>query len=151
MDPVTDAELDADLVAALRERGQRVTMPRLVVHRLIRRGGGHVTPEQVHATLAPEHPGLSPATIYSTLELLEALGVVRRVSTPRGGTLYDARRDEHHHVICRVCGRVEDVDAPVDTSAAEDAARAAGFAVDHGQLALTGVCHDCAGAAARTR
>jgi Fe2+ or Zn2+ uptake regulation protein len=149
MDPVTDAELDADLVAALRERGQRVTMPRLVVHRLIRRGGGHVTPEQVHATLAPEHPGLSPATIYSTLELLDALGFVRRVSTPRGGTLYDPRTDAHHHVICRACGRVQDVDAPVDTTAVERAARAAGFAVDHGQLALSGLCADCANAGAR--
>jgi Fe2+ or Zn2+ uptake regulation protein len=149
---VTDAELDAELVAALRERGQRVTMPRLVVHRLIRRGGGHVSPEQVHATLVAEHPGLSPATIYSTLELLEALAVVRRVSTPRGGTLYDARRDQHHHVICRVCGRVQDVDAPVDTSAAERAAAEAGFSVDHGQVALSGICRECAthGAAART-
>jgi Fe2+ or Zn2+ uptake regulation protein len=152
MEAVTDAELDAELVAALRERGQRVTMPRLVVHRLIRHGGGHVTPEQVHAALTPEHPGLSPATIYSTLELFEELGLVRRVSTPRGGTLYDARADQHHHVICRVCGRVEDVDAPVDTRAAEAVAAAAGFAVDHGQLALTGICRDCAtgGAAPRT-
>jgi Fe2+ or Zn2+ uptake regulation protein len=148
---MTDADLDTELIAALRERGQRVTMPRLVVHRLIRRGEGHVTPEQVHATLAPAHPGLSPATIYSTLELLDELGIVRRVSTPRGATLYDARTDQHHHVICRVCGRVQDVDAPVDTSAAERAAAAAGFAVDHGQVALTGVCHECAGAAARTR
>src|SRR3954465_11415706 len=148
---MTDADLDTELIAALRERGQRVTMPRLVVHRLIRRGEGHVTPEQVHATLAPGPPGLSPATIYSTLELLDELGIVRRVSTPRGATLYDARTDQHHHVICRVCGRVQDVDAPVDTSAAERAAAAAGFAVDHGQVALTGVCHECAGAAARTR
>ena len=150
---MTDAELDAELVSALRERGQRVTMPRLVVHRLIRRGGGHVSPEQVHATLVGEHPGLSPATIYSTLELLEELDVVRRVSTPRGGTLYDARRDQHHHVICRVCGRVQDVDAPVDTGAAERAAAAAGFSVDHGQVALSGICRECAegATAARTR
>ena len=150
---MTDADLDAELVSALRERGQRVTMPRLVVHRLIRRGAGHVTPEQVHAALAPAHPGLSPATIYATLELLQDLEIVRRVSTPRGGTLYDGRPDEHHHIICRVCGRVEDVDAPVDTSAAERAAAAAGFAVDHGQVALTGICRECApaGDAARTR
>src|SRR4051795_5939270 len=141
---VTDADLDSELVAALRERGQRVTMPRLLVHRLVRRSPGHLTPEQVHAELAPGHPGLSPATIYGTLDLLDELGFVRRVSTPRGATLYDARSDQHHHVICRVCGRVEDVDAPVDTGAAERAARAAGFAVDHGQVALSGLCPDCA-------
>jgi Fe2+ or Zn2+ uptake regulation protein len=143
---MTDAELDTELIAALRERGQRVTMPRLLVHRLVRRGADHLAPEQLHAQLAPEHPGLSPATIYATLELLEALGFLRRVSTPRGATLYDTRTDEHHHVICRVCGRVQDLDARIDTQAVEAAARTAGFTVDHGQLALSGLCPDCAGA-----
>src|SRR4051794_16944089 len=140
---VTDADLDGELVAALRERGQRVTMPRLLVHRLVRRSDAHLTPEQVHAELSPGHPGLSPATIYGTLELLDELGFVRRVSTPRGATIYDPRTTQHHHVICRVCGRIQDIDARVDTGDAERAARAAGFALDHGQLALSGVCPDC--------
>jgi Fe2+ or Zn2+ uptake regulation protein len=143
MNLVTDAELDSELVAALRERGQRVTMPRLLVHRLVRRAG-HVSPEQVHAELAPAHPGLSPATVYGTLDLLDELGFLRRVSTPRGATLYDSRTDEHHHVICRECGRIQDIEASVDTRAAERAARAAGFALDHSQLALSGLCPDCA-------
>jgi Fe2+ or Zn2+ uptake regulation protein len=141
---MTDADLDAELVAALRERRQRVTMPRLLVHRLVRRAEGHLTPEQVHAALAPDHPGLSPATIYGTLDLLDELGFVRRVSTPRGATLYDPRIDEHHHVICRSCGRVPDIDARVDVGAAARAARTAGFSVDHGQLALSGLCPACA-------
>lgn len=141
---MTDADLDTELITALRARGARVTLPRLLVHRHVRRSDRHVTPELVHAELAPAHPGLSPATIYSTLDLLDELGFVRRVSTPRGGTIYDPRTAEHHHVICRSCGRVHDVDARVDTRAAERAARAAGFRVDHGQLALSGLCADCA-------
>jgi Fe2+ or Zn2+ uptake regulation protein len=141
---VTDADLDNELIAALRERGQRVTLPRLLVHRHVRRSDRHVTPEQVHAELAAQHPGLSPATIYGTLDLLDELGFVRRVSTPRGGTVYDSRVAQHHHVICRSCGRIQDVDASVDTRAVERAARAAGFRVDHGQLALSGLCADCA-------
>ena len=88
---MNDPDLDSELIEALRERGQRVTMPRLLVHRLVRRSPGHVTPEQVHAELSPGHPGLSPATIYGTLDLLDELGFLRRVSTPRGGTVYDPR------------------------------------------------------------
>jgi Fe2+ or Zn2+ uptake regulation protein len=141
---MTDADLDNELVTALRERGQRVTLPRLVVHRHVRRSHGHVTPEQVHAELAPQHPGLSPATIYGTLDLLADLGFVRRVSTPRGGILYDPRVGEHHHVICLSCGRIEDIDARVDTRTVERAAHDAGFEVDHAQLALSGLCSDCA-------
>jgi Fe2+ or Zn2+ uptake regulation protein len=142
--PITDAGLDAELTAALRARGQRVTLPRLLVHRHLRRREGHVTPEQLHTELAPLLPSLSPATIYGTLDLLDDLGFVRRVATPRGGTVYDARVAPHHHVICRSCGRIQDIEAAVDGAAAERAARGAGFTVDHGQLQLTGLCADCA-------
>jgi Fur family transcriptional regulator, stress-responsive regulator len=141
---VDDAALDDQLIAALRAGGHRVTLPRLLVHRHLRRSPTHVTPEQLHAELAPQLPSLSPATIYGTLDLLDDLGFVRRVSTPRGGTVYDSRVDDHHHVICRSCGRIEDVDAPIDTAAADRAAGAAGFRVDHRQLAISGLCADCA-------
>jgi Fe2+ or Zn2+ uptake regulation protein len=141
---MTDAQLDEELIAALRERGQRVTLPRLLVHRHVRRGDRHVTPEQVHAELSPALPSLSPATIYGTLDLLDSLGFVRRVSTERGGVTYDSRVEDHHHVVCRSCGRVQDLDAPLDTRAAARAARAAGFRVTHAQLTVSGLCDDCA-------
>src|SRR3954470_11946342 len=141
---ITDAALDAELSGALRERGHRVTASRLLVHRHLRRREGHVTPEQLHSELAPQLPSLSPATIYGTLDLLDELGFVRRVATPRGSTVYDPRVAPHHHVICRSCGRIQDIEAPVDSVAAERAARGAGFAVDHGQLLLTGLCTACA-------
>src|SRR3954454_20843573 len=117
---ITDAALDAELTAALRARGHRVTLPRLLVHRHLRRREGHLTPEQLHSELSPLLPSLSPATIYGTLDLLDELGFVRRVSTPRGTTVYDPRVAPHHHVICRACGRSQDVDAAVDSAAAED-------------------------------
>jgi Fe2+ or Zn2+ uptake regulation protein len=141
---MTDAQLDEELIAALRKRGQRVTLPRLLVHRHVRRSDRHVTPEQVHAELSPRLPSLSPATIYGTLDLLDALGFVRRVSTQRGGVTYDSRVEDHHHVICRNCGRVQDLDVPVDARAAERAARGAGFYVTHAQLTVSGLCEACA-------
>src|SRR3954447_16201320 len=137
--PHTDSALDGELTAALRARGHRVTLPRLLVHRHVRRRDGHVTPEQLHSELAPLLPSLSPATIYGTLDLLDELGFVRRVSTPRGTPVYAPRVEPHHHVVCRSCGRMQDLDAGVDAAAAEHAARAAGFTVDYGQLQLTGV------------
>jgi len=121
-----------------------VTAPRLLVHRHVRRSPGHLTAERVHGELAPGMPSLSPATIYATLELLDELGIVRRLSTPGGTTVYDPRTEAHHHAICRRCGRIEDIEAPVDAAAAEAAAGAAGFQVDHGELQLSGLCADCA-------
>jgi Fe2+ or Zn2+ uptake regulation protein len=143
---VTDTDLDRELTEALRSRGHRVTLPRVLVHRHVRRREGHVTPEQLFAELQPELPSLSPATIYSTLDLLDDLGFVRRVPTPRGGTVYDPRTDLHHHVVCRRCGRIEDIDAPVDIAGAESAAAAVGFSVEHGALQLSGLCSACVSA-----
>jgi len=139
------APLDSELIGALRARGQRVTLPRLLVHRHVRGARRHVTAEQVHAELAGELPSLSAATVYSALDLLDELGFVRRISTPRGAITYDSRVDDHHHVVCRSCGRMQDLEVAADTRAAERAARSAGFEVTYAQLTLSGVCADCAG------
>ncbi len=140
----TDQTLDLELTDALRARGQRVTLPRLLVHRHVRRGPQHVTAEQVHSALAPELSSLSPGTIYATLDVLEDLGLVRRVCTPGGSTVFDSRTDTHHHAFCRDCGRITDVEAAGGTTAARRAATAAGFAVEHAEVQLTGRCADCA-------
>jgi Fe2+ or Zn2+ uptake regulation protein len=139
-----DNPLDEELAAALRASGQRLTLPRLLVNRHVRARNRHVTAEQVHSELSPELPSLSPATIYATLDLLDKLGFVRRVSTPGGATVYDPRVQPHHHLVCRNCGRMEDLDAALDTRRAERAARAAGFSVEHAELQLSGLCAECA-------
>jgi len=141
---VPDSTLDAELIAALREGGRRVTHPRLLVHRHVRGRGEHVTADQVYGDLAPALPSLSPATVYATLDLLDELGFIRRISTPGGATVYDPNTTAHHHVICRRCGRIQDLHARVDTGGAARAAVEAGFSVDHGQLLLSGVCGECA-------
>lgn len=139
-----DQLLDRELSDALRASGQRVTLPRLYVHRHVRRSPQHVTAEQVHSELASELPSLSPATIYSTLDVLESLGFVRRISTPGGSTVFDSRTDRHHHAFCRSCGQISDVEADNGTTAARRAAKAAGFHVEHAEVQLMGLCADCA-------
>ena len=134
----------SDLPELLRARGLRVTAQRVVIHEALRSAGRHLSADQVLAAVEERLPGVSLPTVYATLELLEELGLVRRVSTPRGRTVYDPRTEPHHHIVCRRCGRIEDLDAPVDTAGARDAAEAAGFAVEHGELQLSGLCADCA-------
>jgi Fe2+ or Zn2+ uptake regulation protein len=131
---------EEQLIDALRAHGHRVTLPRLVVHRHLRRAGGHVTAEQVSSQLARDVPSLSPATVYATLDLLDDLGFVRRISTPGGVAVYDARTDAHHHLVCHGCGALEDLDAEVDASAASAAAARAEFHVEHVELQLSGLC-----------
>ena len=127
---------DAEFSSALRARGLRVTSPRLAVHRLVREAEGHVTAEGVGASL----PGVSAGTVYAALELLEDMGVVRRVSTLRGTTVFDSRPEAHHHAVCRRCGRMEDVDV-----AEASGSPPAGFTVERTEVQLVGLCADCAG------
>jgi Fe2+ or Zn2+ uptake regulation protein len=146
MKPITDTTTDPDagLAAELRRRGQRVTSQRLVIHRALRELDRHVTAEQVLDAVRPRLPGISLPTIYATLDLLEGLGTVRRVSGPHGPTLFDPRPDAHHHLVCRHCGRVEDFDAAVDLGAATAAAVREGFSPDRSELVVSGTCAACA-------
>jgi Fur family transcriptional regulator, peroxide stress response regulator len=128
-------EVDQVLIEALRARGQRVTLPRLMVHRFVTSAPQHVSADDVHNEL----PSLSYATIYSTLDLLDELGLVRRVSSLDGAQLYDSRTDAHDHAICRVCGRLFDL----EPRELPRAAAPRGFHVERAQLELIGVCAAC--------
>jgi Fe2+ or Zn2+ uptake regulation protein len=132
-----------DLASALRARGMRVTRQRLEIDRTVRELGGHVSAEDVLTGVGARLRGVSLPTVYSTLELLEELGAVRRVGHVAGRVLFDSRVDEHHHVVCSRCGRVEDIDASFDADAALTAARRAGFADAHAGLTVTGICASC--------
>jgi Fe2+ or Zn2+ uptake regulation protein len=107
---------DQALSELLRDRGQRVTSQRLLIHRFVREHDGHLTAEQVLAGVADALPGTALPTVYATLELFEELGLVRRVQTGGGTMVFDPRTDPHHHVTCRRCGAVEDVEAAVGHS-----------------------------------
>src|SRR4051794_30996714 len=138
-----DAAAEARLVAALRDRGQRVTSQRLVIGRLLRELDRHVTAEEVLRRASEQLPGVSLPTVYATLDLLAELGEARRVSVG-GPVLYDPRTEDHAHVRCRTCGRVEDLVIPLDAAPALDAARAAGFRADTAELVVEGRCAACA-------
>ena len=133
-----------DLADALRLNGLRVTPQRLVIHRVLGEIGGHATADQVLERVEALLPNVSLPTVYATLALFERLGAVHRVSAPGDRAVYDTRTDPHHHVYCRVCGGVVDLDAPVDLSPAVDAANASGFGAEWVEVTLTGVCRSCA-------
>jgi Fe2+ or Zn2+ uptake regulation protein len=135
--------IEASLATALRERGQRVTPQRLAIARAVRELDSHVTAERVYGEVSARMPGVSLPTVYATLELLEQLGLVRRVSAGTGAIVYDGRIDDHQHLVCRRCGAIADVDAAVDRDELLAAARAGGFAADYAQVVVMGLCASC--------
>ena len=140
------ATYDSELTAALRERGQRVTSQRLILHRALRELDRHTTAEELLRAAGRRLPGMSLPTVYATLELFEELGVARRVEAGGGAVLWDPRAEEHQHFSCRACGRVTDLDATVRAAGAMEAARAAGHSPDRAELVVVGLCADCSAA-----
>jgi len=138
------SEIDERLIGKLRERHLRVTPQRIVIHRELCSESQHMTAEQVLASVSDVLPGTSLPTVYSTLELLESLQLVRRVGTGNGAVVFDSRVEPHAHTVCRQCGAMADLEG---TAAPEDAlteAGATGFVPDHAQLVVWGLCRDCA-------
>ncbi len=134
---------DSELTPILRERGQRVTPQRLILHRALREADRHLTAEELLDSAVDRLPNLSLPTVYATLELFEELQVVRRVSVGSGALLWDPRTAEHHHLTCRRCGWVEDIDETLETAPVMKAARRAGFRPDRADLAIVGLCAKC--------
>jgi Fe2+ or Zn2+ uptake regulation protein len=137
-------EIDERLVGKLRERGLRVTPQRIVIHRALCGRNQHMTAEQVLARVADVLPGTSLPTVYSTLELLETLQLVRRVGTGNGAEVFDSRVEPHAHTVCRRCGVMADLEAVAAPADALSRARATGFVPDHAQLVVWGLCGECA-------
>ncbi len=138
--------METALSAALRERGQRVTPQRLGVARIVGRADRHLTAEQVYDEVGELMPGVSLPTVYATLELLRDLGLVARVPTEGGAIVYDSRAEDHHHLVCRTCGEIADVESDVGTGGLLEAARQAGFTPLTTQVVVRGLCAACAAA-----
>jgi Fe2+ or Zn2+ uptake regulation protein len=137
-------QIDQRLATALRERHLRVTSQRLLVHRTLCSRVQHMTAEQVLNAVSESLPGISLPTVYATLELLERLGLVRRLATGTGAVLFDSRVEQHAHTVCRRCGATADLDGARAPSSVLARASDAGFAPDHAQLVVWGLCPGCA-------
>lgn len=122
--------------------GLRMTQQRISVFSEILKSTDHPTAEILHRRLRHSAPTLSLDTVYRTLALLERNGLVHRVLNPGGGDRYDAVTDGHAHVLCRRCGRYEDLDE--ETPAGELLPEAAGWGrVERRHVVYFGVCSAC--------
>jgi Fe2+ or Zn2+ uptake regulation protein len=136
---------DRDLIELLRARGQRVTSQRLLILRELRRRNRHATAEEIHRAVQDQLPGTSTPTVYATLDLLVDLGLARKIDAGVGVSMYDSRIEPHQHMVCRHCGRIEDLDGEVEIGRLLDAASATGFRADRAEVLVSGLCAECYG------
>lgn len=131
----------AEFERLCRSRGIRVTAQRLAVYKALAEDLAHPTAESVYARLRKQLPGLSQATIYRTLQFFENENLIRKVSSPGAIGRFDANVDPHQHLVCRVCGSLEDISVPELHSAAIP--NVSGFTIEELDIRLVGRCEPC--------
>lgn len=128
----------------LRQRGIQITAQRLAVFRAVT-DQPHVTAERVTELVRAEIRAISRQSVYDALSLLVAAGLIRRIQPAGSPARFEARvGDNHHHAICRVCGRTADVDCATGAAPCLTAADDAGFEIDEAEVIYWGRCPDCA-------
>ena len=133
----------------LRSRGIQVTAQRLGVLRAVA-GQPHLTADAVAAIVRAEIGAISLQSVYDALTLLVAEGLLRRIQPAGSPARFEDRvGDNHHHLICRVCGRVVDVDCAAGSAPCLTAADDSGYEIDEAEIAYWGRCPDCQSPARR--
>ena len=132
----------------LRNRGIHVTAQRLAVLRAVA-AQPHATADTVAEIARAEIGAISLQAVYDALALLVAEGLVRRIQPSGSPARFETRvGDNHHHLICRGCGRVVDVDCAIGSAPCLTALDDQGFQIDEAEVAYWGRCPDCVAQAA---
>ena len=127
----------------LRAVGLRVTRPRLSVLDVLA-DRPHADADTIVTAARAAHPSLSPQAVYGVLRALVDRGLARRIEPAGAPALFELRvGDNHHHLVCRSCGAVADVDCAVGAAPCLDPSDAAGFVVDEAEVVFWGLCADC--------
>jgi len=127
----------------LRQRGIQVTAQRLAVLRAVT-GRPHTTADAVAEAVRAEIGAISLQSVYDALGILVAQGLLRRIQPAGSPALFEDRvGDNHHHLICQICGRVVDVDCAIGSAPCLMAADDMGYEIDQAEVAYWGRCPDC--------
>lgn len=133
----------ADHAEQLRSHGLQVTAQRLAVMRAVA-AEPHCTAEQVEERVRAEIGAISRQAVYDALGTLTDRGVLRRIQPARSPALYEDRVDDnHHHLVCRGCGRAVDVDCAAGVRPCLDVVDDRGFVIDEAEVIYWGFCPDC--------
>jgi Fe2+ or Zn2+ uptake regulation protein len=140
MEPSTDGVTATDRLHAA---GLRVTAPRLAVLDALL-AGGHLSVEQVATSVRARLGSVSTQAVYDVLHALVGGGLAAHVEPAGSPALYEARTgDDHHHIVCRRCGDVADVDRAVGEAPCIEPAATGGFVIDRAEVTYWGLCPTC--------
>ncbi|HUY60026.1 MAG TPA: Fur family transcriptional regulator [Solirubrobacteraceae bacterium] len=134
-----------EIERTLRAAELRVTRPRIAVLNAVHRHP-HADTNSIIESVRLGLGEVSHQTVYDVLEALTNAGLLRRIQPSRSTARYEARvADNHHHIVCRLCGAVADVDCAVGDAPCLTPSEDRGYTIDEAEVIYWGLCPDCAG------
>lgn len=130
-------------IQACRDKGLNVTYQRLAIFKTLTQSKGHPTVEDIYETVKAEHPTISLATVYKTLETLSLYNLVKKVSPLYDQKRYDSNVQSHDHLICIKCKKIVDFDNGHSTKPEIPPELKADFDILDYRLEVKGICRDC--------
>ena len=135
----------SDSTETLRRNGLPVTAQRLAVLRAVS-NCPHGTADEIAAQAREQIGAISRQAVYNTLAVFSEKGIIRRIQPAGSAALYEGRTgDNHHHLVCRKCGKTVDVDCAVGETPCLTAANDSGFEIDEAEVVYWGTCPECLG------
>lgn len=132
-----------DLIKYLKEKGYKVTPQRIAVYDILKNTKEHPSVDMLYSKLQPIYPTMSLATVYKSLEVFKELGLVQELNVGEDKFRYDANVNQHPHIICMACGKVEDVDDEMLFDLVDQVSNKTGYQLVSQQLYFFGYCPNC--------
>ena len=133
-----------DIARRISDMGYRLTPQRLMILAAIEQSDDHISAEEMYSQVVARYPNVNISTVYRTLDLLKQLALVTETDLGGGRFRYHpANKGRHHHLVCRQCGAVIDLDESLLAPLEQALLREHGFAADLRHLAIGGLCSGC--------
>ena len=133
----------ADYAPQLRARGFRMTPQRMAILHVLRHDRTHLSPAEVYKRARKEMPSLTEPTVYRTLEFLAENGMIRSSHSGSGHLTYEIAGEDHHHVVCRICGSEIEVEHTLLENLYRKLETTSGYRSIDSHVTFFGVCPDC--------
>jgi Fur family peroxide stress response transcriptional regulator len=122
---------------------RRATKQRAAILTLLRNTRSHPTADQIYDAVRQQIPNISKGTVYRNLKILGESGEISELNLSGTVSRYEGHKENHYHFRCEKCGRVFDLDEPVNTEIDKRVSARTGFKVSYHQLEFRGLCRDC--------
>ncbi len=135
--------MNDEALQRLRQQGHRLTPQRRVILAVLQEAGGHLSPGEVFSRARSRLPGLTEATVYRTLDFLTRQGMLLAAHVGGGRLVYELADRQHHHLICRACGRTVEIAHEALAALYARFEAQTGFLIDSSHLTFFGLCPQC--------